>query len=111
MYYTGLLTYFFLRIKMAKDKCLRPLVLHGTSTATLKSNLMVGMKCFSVGKDNACLHFSLFCLTQFVQESFLYLTVCLTIPVTTEEAEPCPTPYGVVHESYKEMMDQWRADY
>lgn len=65
------------------------------------------MKRYPVVKDNACLHFSLCCLTQFGQESTHWLTVCLTVPAETEETKPCLTSYGIVHESY-EVMDERR---
>lgn len=69
---------------------------------------LIGMKSFPVGGDNACLHLSLFCLTQSEQESTQQLPVCLTVPVTPEETELCcPTSYGHVHESY-DVMIEWR---
>ncbi len=47
----------------------RLLVIDGSSITTLRFTNPIGMKSSPVGKDNACLHFSLFCLTQFRQES------------------------------------------
>lgn len=44
------------------------------------------------------------------QESTHYFTVCLTVPVTTEEKEPCLTSYGIVHESHEAMTDHWAAE-
>lgn len=68
------------------------------------------MKGFPAVKDNVCLHISLFCLTQFGQESTHEFTVCLTVPATTEEAEPCPTSDGIVRESHEAMTDQRSTD-
>lgn len=82
-------------------------LIRGSSITTLHSTNPIGMKSVPVNRDNACLHFSLFCLTQFGQESTLWLTVCLTVPATTEETEPCLTSYSPAHESYEAMTD-WR---
>lgn len=80
---------------------------HGSSITTLHSTNPIGMRSFPVNKDNACLHFSLFFLTQFGQESTHWLTVCLTVSATTGETEPCLTSYGIVRESYEAISD-WR---
>lgn len=61
-------------------------------------------KRFPVGKDNACFHLSLLRVTQFGQETH-ELTVCLTVPATTQETEPCLTSYGIVRASYEAMTD------
>lgn len=90
---------------------LRLQIIHGSSITTFPSANPMGMKSFPVGIDNTCLHFSLFCLTQFEQESTNQLTVCLTVPATTEEAAPCLTSYGIVHESCKEMTDRRHTNY
>lgn len=68
----------------------------------------MGMTAFPVGGDNACLHFSLFCLTHFEQESTHQLAVCLTTPATAEETVPCPTSCGTVHMSHTFALADWR---
>lgn len=100
---TNLLSGLSLQLQ-TREKCngwlrlaLRLLLIHGSRSTTLRSTKPKGMKSFPVSKDNTCLHFSLFCLTQFGQESTLQPTVCLTVPATTEETKPCLTSYGIVH--------------
>lgn len=53
------------------------------------------MRSSSVGEDKACLQFSLSRLSQLRQEGTRNLPVCLTVPATTQETEPCLTSYTV----------------
>lgn len=78
------------------------MVTQGFGITTSRFTNPIGMNGFPVCRDNACLHYSLSCLTQFGQESTHYLPVCLTVPATAEETEPCLTSCGNVRESYED---------